>query len=61
MSRKSSKKFSCHIVCPECGSRLSTLDHGYSVCYECGWSWSPAVHQHAVVPAVPHSKLNAAF
>ena len=41
MSRKSSKKFSCHIVCPECGSRLSTLDHGYSVCYECGWSWSP--------------------
>ena len=60
MSKKISKKLSCHIVCPDCGSRLSTLDHGYSICYECGWSWSPALHQHAV-PARPLPKLNAAF
>ena len=61
MSKKNdSKKFSCHIVCPDCGSRLSTLDHGYSICYECGWSWSAHVHQYNPGSAAA-SKLNAAF
>ena len=58
MSKKR-RKISCHIVCPDCGSRLSTLDLGYSICFECGWSWSPTNYQQQAVFASP-LKLSAA-
>lgn len=47
---KNHKKSSCHTNCPDCGARLSTQDHGYTICYECGWSWAPAQHFHAQSP-----------
>ena len=55
MSKKH-KKSSCHTSCPDCGARLSTQDHGVTMCYECGWSWSPAPHHHYQLPvSQPHA------
>ena len=51
MSKKRSKTVSDHIVCPDCGSRLSTLDLGSTICFECGWSWTPAIHGPKVAEA----------
>ncbi len=60
MAKKNSKTSSCLTACPDCGSRLSTLDLGYSICYECGWSWTPHVHLRGAAPA-PRSDLNSSF
>lgn len=41
------------IYCPDCGGRLSTMDHGSTICWECGWSFAPVMHQHNTNPLPP--------
>ena len=45
MSKKRMRRLDNVLSCNECGNtRLSALDRGHFVCYECGWSYSNAHH-----------------